>query len=565
VSYTIALELIGGLGLFLYGMNIMSEGLQRVAGQKLRKFLRTLTSNRIAGVFTGLTVTSVVQSSSATTVMLVGFVNAGLLNLTQAIGVIMGANIGTTITGWLIALIGFKVEIALLALPAIGFGFFIRFLGRQKLTDWGSVLVGFGLLFLGFTFMKDAVLELRNSPDVSGWLSGLHVTDLGSFWIAILCGTIVTMLIQSSSATMALTMTLAQQGLIDFPTAAALLLGENIGTTITANLAAIGATAAAKQTACAHMIFNVIGVMAMMFYFRWILRFIDMVVPGNALSTDVMAAASIVPDHMAAFHTTFNVMNMLIMLPFIGLIAKLARTIVRGKPIPKKERTHALRFISFDLVATPALAIEGARQTLNYMGMRSLEGIDALVELLMKDNGDQDYDSKSEDVIRIEQEMDDYEEDLTLFLMKLQQAQISRATSEEIGSISGSAHDFERIGDQLRSLLFLVDRKRRKNMVFPREAMDELREMATDVHDIVQLVTRGILTPSSTLLRDAHVLEDRINRSRHQTRKAQVRRMAEQSIDPISGILIIEILTRFEKIGDHAFNIAHDFAPSQQA
>lgn len=559
-----AIELIGGLGLFLYGMNVMSEGLQRVAGQKLRKFLRTLTANRIAGVFTGMTVTSVVQSSSATTVMLVGFVNAGLLNLTQAIGVIMGANIGTTITGWLVALIGFKVKISLLALPAIGIGFFIRFANKQKLTDWGSVLVGFGLLFLGLTFMKDAVHELRNSPDISDWLAGLHVSDLSSFWIAILCGTIVTMVIQSSSATMALTMTIAQQGLIDFPTAAALLLGENIGTTITANLAAIGTSAAAKQTARAHMIFNVIGVMAMMFYFRWILRFIDMVIPGNALSSNVMAAASTVPDHMAAFHTIFNITNTLVMLPFIGLIAKLARTFVREGPTPSEERTRALRFISFDLVATPALALEGARQTLNYMGMRSLEGIDTLVELLMKNNNEQDYDRKSKDVIRIEQEMDDYEEDLTHFIMKLQQAQISQATSEEIGSISGSAHDFERIGDQLRSLLFLVDRKRRKNMVFPGEAMNELREMAADVHDIVQLVTRGILSPSRTMLRDAHLLEDGINRRRHQTRKAHIKRLAEQSIDPKTGILIIEILTRFEKIGDHAFNIAQDFAPAKQ-
>ncbi len=562
MNFTMIVELVGGLGLFLYGMSVMSEALQRVAGVKLRKFLRTLTQNRFAGVVTGLTITAVIQSSSATTVMLVGFVNAGLLNLTQSVGVIMGANIGTTVTGWLVALLGFKIKIATLALPAIGVGFFARFTGRRKFMDWGFVLLGFGLLFLGLTFMKDSVGELRNNPAIMEWLSGVHVTGRFSFLVAVLVGAAVTMLIQSSSATMALTMTIAGQGLIDFPTAAALLLGENIGTTITANLAAIGTGSAARQTARAHMIFNVAGVLGMLIYFDLILRFVDWMVPGTAIGPDPLAVAGAVPDHMAAFHTTFNIMNTLLFLPLVPLLVRLSRAVVRDeeddKPLPT-----TLQFIRSDLMATPGLALEEARQTLNYMGKRSLEGIDTVIELLLNPEHN-DYDRKSKEVVSIEQEMDDYEENLTHFLTKLTLDRISPRVSREISAISGSAHDYERIGDQLRSLLYLVDRRNRKGLEFPAEAVNEIRELVTDVHDIVQLVTWGIIEPSKNLLRDAHVLEDGINRRRRDLRKLHIKWLAKNEIDPKAGILVIEVLARFEKIGDHAFNIAEDFAPEDQ-
>ncbi len=559
MSFTMAIELMGGLGLFLYGMSVMSEGLQRVAGEKLRGFLRTLTKNRFAGIFTGFTVTGIVQSSSATTVMLVGFVNAGLLDLTQAVGVVMGANIGTTVTGWLVALLGFKIKIATLALPAVGVGFFVRFIGKQKLTDWGAVLLGFGILFLGLTFMKDSVGELRKSQEIMEWLAGVHVGGLGTYLIAVAIGSAVTMVIQSSSATMALTMTIAQQGLIDFPTAAALILGENIGTTITANLAAIGTTPAAKRTARAHLVFNVSGVLWMMVLFWWFTDFIDWLVPGEVFSEDIATRAKAIPDHMAAFHTVFNCINTLLFLPLVPILAMVARKMVKDKEGDEKSKRTPLKFIHSDIIGTSELDMEEVRQTLVYMGNRLIKGIDILFDLVTNPN-DKDFEKKSAKIMEIEQESDDIEEEITDFIIKLSRSRLSTNLSQEINAVTGSAHDFERIGDHLRTLLALVQRKKDKNFQFSQVAMDSLREMMENVQKLMEIVTQGIVKPYDHLRRDALKLEKSIDLARKRMREDHIRRLTEGSCDVKSGILFVELLTSFEKIGDHAFNIAEDFS-----
>ncbi len=555
-----AVELIGGLGLFLFGMSIMSEALQRVAGEKLRSFLRTLTTNRFAGIFTGLTITAIIQSSSATTVMLVGFVNAGLLDLTHAIGVIMGANIGTTVTGWLVTLIGFKIQISMMALPAIGIGFFVRFAGRQKLTDWGTVLLGFGLLFLGLTFMKDSVQDLRQSSEIMDWLSSMQVTGVATYFLAVLVGALCTMVIQSSSASMALTMAIAYQGLIDFPTAAALLLGQNIGTTVTANLAAIGASKAAKQTARAHMLFNVAGVFLVLPVFWVFLDMIEWMVPGEVLGS-TLAQCPYITDHMAAFHTIFNIANTIVFLPFVGLLSSVSKRLVWDKDDEEEPRRTPLKFIHSDWVHMPGLEMEEARQTLNYMGKRVGKGIDILMDLLT-DPDDKDFERKSNKILSIEQEMDDIEEELTHFIVQLSQARISSEVSQEIQYVSSSAHDFERIGDHLRTLLALVERKKRKGYVFSEKATGDLRKLAGDAHAIVELVSEGIIHVNEDLLSQAYKLESGIDAQRKAMRKEHIKRLTNLDCTPKAGILFIEVLTSFEKIGDHAFNVAQDFSPT---
>ncbi|MBW2534734.1 MAG: Na/Pi cotransporter family protein [Deltaproteobacteria bacterium] len=308
------ITIVGGLALFLFGMKIMSEGLQKVAGPKMRKILGVMTGNRFAGVGTGLLVTSAVQSSSATTVMLVGFVHAGLVNLPQSIGVIMGANIGTTFTGWLVALLGFKIKIAAMALPAVALGIVPRLFGARKWADWGEVLIGFGVLFLGLDFMKDSVHHLRESETIISWMSATRADVITWRLLAVGVGTLVTLLVQSSSATMAITMTLAAQGLIDLPTACALVLGENIGTTVTANLAAIGASASARQAARAHLMFNITGALWALVLFTPFLFLVDLIVPGDAGS----GGEAVIAAHLAGFHSAFNVINTALFLPFVG-------------------------------------------------------------------------------------------------------------------------------------------------------------------------------------------------------------------------------------------------------
>ncbi len=563
MSVAMIVMLLGGLGLFLYGMMVMSEGLQQVAGDKLREFLRTLTKNRFAGVFTGFSVTTVIQSSSATTVMLVGFVNAGLLDLTQAIGVVMGANIGTTMTGWLVSLLGFKVKIASLALPAVGIGFFVRFIGKAKLTRWGQVLLGFGLLFLGLVYMKDSVAELKKSQEIMSWISSMHVSGLGGYFLAVIVGSAVTMIIQSSSATMALTMTFAQQGMIDFPTAAALILGENIGTTITANLAAIGGNRTAKQTAFVHFMFNVAGVLWMMAAFWFFTPLVDWLVPGDAFSQDLAVRSAAIPNHMAAFHTMFNITNTLLFIGFVPYLASIAKKVFKDQESESRSRGPKLKFFRSDLIATPALALEELRQSLVYMGRRAQEGLDTVTELLLNPD-DKDFDRKSQDVTEVEQELDDIEEELVRFSIDIGGEKKDRVTSEEIVHIGGSAHDFERIGDHLKILLALARTRKRKGMELTEGALEELRHLAADVHDIVCLVSQNVVSPKRNMLRDAHVLEDSINRRRDEMRKNHIKRLSAGQCELKSGILFLQVLTSMEKIGDHAFNVAQDFAPKEQ-
>lgn len=569
------IELLGGLGLFLYGMSVMSEALQRVAGEKLRGFLRQLTKNRFAGIFTGFGVTTIVQSSSATTVMLVGFVSAGLISMTQAIGVVMGANIGTTVTGWLVALLGFKVKISLMALPAIGLGFFVRFIKKEKLTNWGGVLLGFGLLFLGLTFMKDSVGDLRKSEAVIHWLASAKVNGIFSYIFVVGIGAVVTMVIQSSSATMALTMTLAQQGLIDFNTAAALIMGENIGTTVTANLAAVGASTAARQTARAHMLFNVAGVIWMMFIFFWFVDFIDWLVPGDVFgveqgssfpwlmsltdgltSTTVEVGASTIPNHMAAFHTAFNVINTLLFIPFVTQLARVARWMVKETDAQGPK----LRFLNSDLMATPELAVEEAHQTLHHMGRLAIEGFESFVTLICAPEG-ADLERGARRIKEIEDELDDFEEELSQFMIKTARAQISSRLSEEVSAIAGSAHDLERIGDHLESLSHLISRKQQNKLNFTSNAIEDLRAMADDVRRLLALVVENLYEPDPEILRRAWPIEERVDQHRTRLRKKNINRLKEGRCKVKAGVLFIEMLTSFERIGDHAFNIAQDFAP----
>ncbi len=364
-GFTDFLQLFGSLGLFLFGMKVMSDALMSLAGDKMRNILAKMTSNRFLGILTGFFITSVIQSSSATTLMVVSFSNASLLTLTESISVIMGANIGTTITAWLITILGFKVSMSTIALPLVGFGFAFTFSKKENFKNWGLFIIGFAVLFIGLQFLKDAVPDIKQNPEVLEFLS--RYTDLGflSVLLFLFIGTLLTVIIQSSSATMALTLIMTAQGWIPFELAAAMVLGENIGTTITANLAAIVANFRAKRTARAHLVFNLIGVVWVLIFFYPFLKFVSWVAMKFGSDSPYLSAAAI-PVAISLFHTIFNITNTFLLVWFIGPIAKFVKRLVPEKIAPEKAIDEP-KFLTNDVLKYPETAIASLVKESKYL------------------------------------------------------------------------------------------------------------------------------------------------------------------------------------------------------
>lgn len=556
-GFEISVTIFGGLGLFLFGMKIMSESLQMAAGDRLKAILWKVTNNRILGVVTGFFITSVVQSSSATTVMLVSFVSAGLLTLTQSIGIIFGANIGTTVTGWLVAILGFKIKIATFALPAIGIGFFLRFLANQKLKQYGEIFLGFGILFLGLDIMSGAVQDLRNSQQVMHFMAQYSADTILSALLVVGIGGIITMLVQSSSATMAMTMTLAVNGLIDFPTACALILGENIGTTITANIAAIGASTDARRAALAHLIFNVTGVIWVLLLFHNVfVPLVDYVIPGDP-SSPVMASRSIViADHMAAFHTVFNVTNALLFLPFARYLANLATFLI---PTGKEDADEFhLKYISTVLVSTPAININQARLEMRRMSAIVNDMFDRTMDVFHAPS--EKLGNEVEEILKLENTVDRLEKEISDYLVTISQHNISQDQSQEISSMLHMVNELERIGDQSESILKLIRRKYDQKIQFTNHAIKGIDEISGKVRESLELINSSISVKSTDIIPEARVIEDRIDELRKELRKGHVTRLNMRQCDVDSGLLFIDMLSKFEKIGDHAFNVAESIS-----
>lgn len=356
------LHIIGSLGLFLFGMRTMSDGIQKAAGERLQSILNYMTRNRFSAIMTGFLITAIVQSSSATTVMVVSFVNAGLLQLTQSIGVIMGANIGTTITGWIVAILGFKVDIAALALPAIGIGFFLMLVKKLDKKDLGETMIGFGLLFMGLSFLKDSVPDISKYPELLEAISKLSGMGLLSYFIFIVTGALLTIIVQSSSAAMAITLTMAYAGWIDYPTAAAIVLGENIGTTVTAYLASVGTSVNARRASRAHTLFNVFGVIWMTPLFGVFLKLVDYIVPGDVYG---VSATMALPAHLAMFHSMFNIVNTIVSAFFIKQLAAIvSRLVPEDGSLPT---SYSLKYIRATLQDTPEFYLLTVKRELSRM------------------------------------------------------------------------------------------------------------------------------------------------------------------------------------------------------
>lgn len=539
------LEVLGSLGVFIFGMKLMSEALQKVAGERLKSLLGRITGNRFKGVVTGFTVTTLIQSSSATTVMVVGFVSAGLLTLTQSIGVVMGANIGTTVTGWLVALLGFKVKITAFALPAIGIGFGMTFLRGAKPKQWGEVLLGFGLLFLGLALLKDCV------PDVSAAsLAGIEAMagrGVLSTLIFVAIGTVLTVVLQSSSATMALTLTLTAMGQIPYTVAAAMILGENIGTTATANIAAVGTSAAARRTARAHFVFNIFGVVWAIALMNWVmLPVIDAIVPGDPSGLD----PTVVTSHLAAFHTLFNITNTALLLPFVP---KLAALVTRWVPDDKPKNTPVVtRFISTALVQTPELQMAQARQEMGRMSQVVNEMYGNALTILT--HPDQSMGELVEGTLERETIVDGLESEITELLSRVARAATSASASRHIGEMALNTHRLERIGDHCEKLVFLAMR----NHESKRGKMDETA--IADIIELAQLVEKALVNLKEYLLGNIDValateLEGQIDEKRDKLRKSHIKRIRKMKEEVVPGLTFLDALHHLEEIGDRAYGI----------
>ncbi|MDD3814808.1 MAG: Na/Pi cotransporter family protein [Desulfocapsaceae bacterium] len=549
----IIITVLGGLALFLFGMKTMSDGLQKVAGPTMRTILSKMTGNRFSGVLTGTLITSMVQSSSATTVMLISFVSAELLTLTQAVGVVMGANIGTTMTGWIVALFGFKFKIILLSFPAIFMGFLPRLLGMHKLADWGEVLLGFGLLFLGLDFMKESAESLKDSAAILAFVQSVDASTLMHRMGTVAVGAIITMIIQSSSATMTITMTLAAQGIIDVPSACALVLGENIGTTITANLAALGASREAKQTAVSHSIFNLFGALWAIVLFNPYLQLIDYIVPGELMDSSTGTAISMVAlaAHVAMFHTMFNVINTGLCLPFVKQIAWAASKIIPSKVL--KDRP-ILQYLDPHVISSPPMALHAVRlevRNMTYEVKSMLDKVLLLIESPVAKMG-----LVADAISQSENKVDYLEKEIVQYLVIITQGETSRSEAREITGLIGAVHYIERIGDRCEALHKLLARRYDQKIEQSEEATKQLMEIGNTTRQFLRLISDNLEHPSPEVMVTAQSLENSIDEMRIRMRDSHISRLHEQCCSVASGLMFIDMLTSFEKIGDHAYSVA---------
>jgi len=528
--------IVGGLGLFLFGMKLLSEGFQKLAGTKLRQILKFLTNKTIVGVATGAIVTAIVQSSSATTVMVVGFVNAGLLMLKQAIGVVMGANIGTTITAQIIA---FKID--KYALPAIGIGFALSMLARRRNGKfWGQVLLGFGILFLGLMTMKGSLGPLKENPLTQDFLLNFSTNPL----LGILAGTLVTVIVQSSSATTGLIMAMAFNGLLSFPLCISLILGANIGTTVTAQLASIGTNITARRTAFAHTLFNVIGAgyMLVFIYNGWFAQFIEFITPGS-VETNLLR-------HIANAHVVFNVANTLVFLPFVGLLEKVCLRILPGE-VGLEEVAAEPKFLEKHLLDTPPVALDQATKEMMRMSELAQDAISCAMRGFFDNNR-----RLLGRVHRQEEAVDNLQREITQYLVAISQRELTPQESEKLPALLHSVNDIERIGDHAENLQELAERALEEKVPFSKDAIKELNLVYNEVNAMVDDVKRALENDSHEHAQAALRREDNLNRMQIELRQNHIQRLNEGKCFVLSGIIFLDFINNLEKIGDHLTNVA---------
>ena len=543
------LKLIGSLALFLYGMKIMSEGLQKFAGDRLRKILTAMTTNRVTGVLTGILITALIQSSSATTVMVVSFVNAGLLTLTQSISVIMGANIGTTVTAWIISVFGFKVDIAAFALPLLAFGIPLLFSQKSTRKSIGEFIFGFSFLFMGLSFLQKNAPDLSHNPDMLAFVQ--NYTDMGflSILLFVFIGTILTMIVQASAATMAITLIMCANGWISFELGAALVLGENIGTTITANLAALTGNTQARRAALAHLVFNVFGVIWVLCLFKPFTYGISWFVEEVMKTTDPAVAVSF---KLSAFHTAFNIGNVLIMIWFVNFIEKTVCTLIKQKD----DDEYRLRYITGGLLSTAELSILQARKEICLFAERTHRMFNMIRDLLTTTN-DNDFNKLFSRVEKYENISDNMELEIANYLNMVSEGRLSSESKLQIRAMLREVTEIESIGDSCYNLARTINRKHRGNQDFTEKQYEHIRTMLdlTDqaLHQMVIIVEKQERHTQD--VNKSFNIENEINNYRNQLKNQNIIDVNNKEYDYQMGVHYMDIIGECEKLGDYVVNV----------
>ncbi len=544
-------NLIGALGFFIFGMKVMSDGIQKAAGDNMRKILSIMTTNRFAGVFTGFLITSLIQSSSATTVMLVSFVNAGLLSLQQSIGVIMGANIGTTMTAVLITFFGFsKFSISYYSLPMIGIGFPMMMSGKSRLRSWGEFIIGFSLLFMGLDALKSAVPELSTEA-----LSRLQaLTDMGflSILLFVLIGTLITVIVQSSSAAMAITLVMCENGWIPFEIAAAIVLGENIGTTITANIAAIIANKNAKRAARAHTIFNVFGVIWILVVFPFFLNGI-----ANYLATTPIGSPfedyHAIKWGLTIFHISFNVINTAIMIWFIPTIIRVVEKLV---PQTMEDEEFKLEYIDKSVFSSHELALVEAKKGVIQLGNIIKKMNDRIYKLIDREQAGKQKKQIGK-IYQLEILTDEQEREISDFMLKLSQASLSQRSSTLVRSIYSIIHDLERQADLYSKIAKEYDRKIDYVLDFTEDQLAGIRKIHSKVSEGINLMLFNMDKWNHEVdLESAKQIEKEINQIRTELKTKHFENLEKKRYQYQSGLIYYNIFIYLERVGDHIINVS---------
>ena len=561
--------LLGALGMFLYGMNLMSSGLQKASGDKLRSFLSAMTSNPFKGVLTGLGVTTVIQSSSATTVMVVSFVNAGLLTLTQAISVIMGANIGTTVTAWMVSWLGFKADISVLAIPLMALGFLFSNSKKNQRQNIGELIVGFCLLFLGLSFMKESVPDLNETPEVLDFVKTWSSHGFASVLIFLAFGTILTLVLQSSSATMAITLIMLSMGWIPFNMACAMVLGENIGTTITANIAASVGNTQAKRAAMSHTIFNLFGVIWALILFKPFLGLVGMIIElfglpnptteGFVVSSPTSDEGTSVLYGLSMLHTLFNTINTFILIWFVKAIEKAVVAIIKT---PKEQDADAfrLKYISAGPLSTPELATEEAFNEIIHFANISRKGL-GYAKMAIAEKDEDKFEELRNKLVKYEEISDRIEYEIAAFLNAVSAGDISESTSLKVKAMYKIIGELESLGDSGELISRILSRRNVHNKTFDATTIKKLEDMVDEVDKAYDATIVNLELAHKGELHDitnAYNAEDRINNLRTYLRDSEIEGIESGEKNYQTSVYYIDIVNSLERMGDFIINISQD-------
>ena len=545
----LAFELIGGLGLFLLGMKHMSEGMQAVAGASLRGLITAVTNNRLFATTVGVVVTCFVQSSSITTVMVVGFVNSGLMELSQAIGVIMGANIGTTITGWILVL-----KIGKYGLPLLGAAAFVYLFSKgDRWRYWAMVFMGVGMVFFGLELMKDACAIIKEMPDFEAWFQRFRADSYIGVLQCAIVGCVLTIMVQSSSATLGITISLAYQGLIPYETAAALVLGENIGTTITAILASLGATTNARRAAYFHVIFNMAGVFWITLIFSWYIGLVQWVINVDVTQAVVQDGKTTYPNTTAAIaatHSIFNVVNTLLFLPFVPWFATLLNRIVPSKGFKEKPR---LTDLDIRILETPPLAIEQSRQEIEKMGAGCAKMLDWLAQLLPQDEPEK---ALADRLKQREQILDAIQDEVSEFVTHLLSGNVPHSVADEGRLQLRMADEFESVSDYIANMDKFDRKLRREGLRFTPEQRENLHQLNRHVAEYIADVNTSLVQRNRNVLTETDPMSKRIRNEIKQLRRKHLDELTSRVIAPQVSVAYLATLNAYSRVRDHTYNIA---------